>query len=111
MRKSIIAFMGAVAVAPLTAHATLSFRTAVIEVMQVESHERVGREDVIWLKITGSWSGVTCNADWGWFNSKTSPQLLATSLTARATGASLQVYVDDGAPKLEGYCQITVLTL
>jgi hypothetical protein len=63
------------------------------------------------VKLTGSWGAVNCLADWGWFNSKTSPQFLAAALTARATGMQARVYVDDGMPKLNGYCQITILTL
>lgn len=63
------------------------------------------------MRLTGSWGAVNCLADWGWFNSKSSPQLLATALTARATGVPARVYVDDGMPKLNGYCQITIVTL
>jgi len=79
--------------------------------MQVECHERVGREDVAWLKLTESRGAVNCLADWGWFNAKTSPHLLAVALTARTTGTQLNVYVDDEMPKLDGDCQVTIITM
>jgi hypothetical protein len=96
---------------PTVSHATLIYKTAPIDELQIESHESVGREDVAWVKLSGSWGAVNCLADWGWFNSKTSPQLLAAALTARATGMQARVYVDDGMTKLNGYCQVTILTL
>ena len=96
---------------PGLSRATLIYKTAPIDEIQIESHESAGREDVVWLKLTGSWGAVNCLADWGWFNSKTSPQLLAAALTARATVMQARVYVEDGMRKLNGYCQITVVTL
>jgi len=96
---------------PGVSQATLIYKTGLIDEIQIESHERVGREDIVWLKLTGSWGEVDCPADWGWFNSKTSPQLLAAALTTRVSAMQARVYVDDGMPKLSGYCQITIVTL
>jgi hypothetical protein len=111
VRVASAALITLAALSPPASQATLIFKTGVIDELQIESHERVGREDVIWLRLNGSWGAVNCLTDWGWFNSKTSPQLLAAALTARATGATVKVYVDDGMPKVDGYCQITIMTM
>jgi len=104
-------FSAMAVVSPGPSQATLIYKTAPIDELQIESHERAGREDVAWVKLTGSWGAVDCLVDWGWFNSKTSPQLLAAALTARSTGMQVRVYVDDGMPKLDGYCPVTIVTL
>lgn len=109
--RSALLFGLCAALCPLFSQATLIYKSAVIDEIQVESHERVGREDVIWIKLSGSWGEVNCLNDWGWFNSKTSPQLLAVALTARSTGTPVRAYVDDGMPKLAGYCQVTIISL
>jgi hypothetical protein len=67
------------ATTPGVSQATLIYKTALIDELQIESHESLGREDVAWVKLTGSWEAVNCLADWGWFNSETSPQLLAAA--------------------------------
>ena len=104
-------FSALAALSPGLSQATLIYKTAPIDELQIESHESAGREDVAWLKLSGEWGAVNCLSDWAWFNSKTSPQLLAAALTARATAMSARVYVEDGMAKLNGYCQITIITL
>lgn len=94
-----------------TAQAELIQRSGAITDLQIESHERTAsRADVVWIKMPGAWSA-NCNADWAWFNSKTSAQLLAGALSARVSSSSVMVYVDDSLPKLEGYCQVAIMTL
>lgn len=92
-------------------NATFLFKEGLIDAVQVDSHERVGTEDVVWIKLAGNWGAVNCSADWGWFNAKSSPQLLAVAITSRTTGVPVKVYVDDAMPKVQGFCQITIITL
>ena len=71
---------------PESALAAGGARTQLVDEIQLESHNRIGYEDVVWIRLNGSWSGLACGADWGWFNAKENPQFLATALTAQATG-------------------------
>jgi hypothetical protein len=93
------------------AKAELIQRSGAITDVQIESHERsASRADVVWIKLPGAWSA-NCNSDWAWFNAKSSSQLLAGALSARVSSATVTVYVDDSLPKLEGYCQVAIMTL
>jgi hypothetical protein len=87
-------------------------RTQLVDEIQLESNSRTGYEDVVWIRLSGSWpGGVACVGDWGWFNAKDNPQFLATALTAQATGRPLKVHVDDAYPKKDGICEIINLSL
>jgi hypothetical protein len=99
-------------VTPL-ADAATGFRTALVEEVQLDSHIRVGYQDAVWIKFSGSWAaaGTTCGADWVWFDGKEDPHFLATVLTARTTGTQLRIYVDDSLPKLGAACHIMTMML
>ena len=86
-------------------------RTAPIDLIQADSHTRVGNEDRFWIKLAGPWPDVSCGPDWVWFNAKENPQMVATVLMAKATGTSLQIYVDDSLPKKDAYCQVFAVSL
>jgi hypothetical protein len=91
--------------------ATPTHRTGLVEAVQMDNHSVTGREDIVWIKLTGAWSGTACPADWGYFNAKENPQLVATALVARSTQAPLDIYVDDSYAKVSGFCLITNLVL
>jgi hypothetical protein len=82
-----------------------------VEIIQVDTSAYVGREHVVWIRLTGAWSGTSCPADWAWFNAEDDPETMATVLMSRATSAALSVYVDDTLPKISGYCRVLTLTM
>jgi hypothetical protein len=94
-----------------SANAAITMRIGIIEDVQLNSHIRVGYEDVVSIKLTGAWPGVNCAADVVWFNAKEDPQFVATVLQARATGGELKVYVDDSLPKLGTICHVMTLAV
>ncbi|GFE82240.1 hypothetical protein GCM10011487_42400 [Steroidobacter agaridevorans] len=111
LKTTILGLAMFAAVSPVSSNATFLFKEGLIEALQVDSHERAGTPDVAWIRLGGSWGDVNCSDDWGWFNAKSSPQLLALAITSRTTGTPVKVYVDDSMPKAQGFCQITVITL
>jgi hypothetical protein len=111
LNKPLAVLAACVALHATGASATMSFRLAPIDEIQLDSHIRLGYEDAVWVRMNGSWPGVSCGADWGWFNAKDNPQYVATVLTARVTGAPVKIYVDDAKAKLNGSCQIMVITM
>jgi hypothetical protein len=88
------------------AAAAQSFLQMPLEEVQLDSHTRVGYEDLVWVKLNGSWPNVSCGQDWAYFNGKDNPHFVATVLAARATGATMKIYVDDALPKVAGSCQV-----
>src|SRR5687767_10447473 len=93
-RKSVLVLTAAFCFSPVT-YAANAWRVGPITQVQMDSHVRPGYQDVVWIFMAGSWSGVNCGADWAWFNAKEDAHLLAQVLTARATNSQLRVYVDD----------------
>lgn len=88
-----------------------TYRVVALEEVQLESHLRVNYADVVYLTATGSWDGTACLSNYAWFNAKENSQFLAMALTARATGASVKIWVDDTLAKLDGYCQILNMSM
>jgi hypothetical protein len=97
-----------VCASPFAGGAT-AWRVGTIPELQLDSHIRAGYEDLVWVYLPGSWSGVNCGPDWAWFNAKEDPHLLAAVLTARSTNSPLRVYVDDSLPKMGAACHVMTL--
>jgi hypothetical protein len=89
--------------------ATQAGKIGPIQEAHFYSHVRVDNPNTVWLKLPGTWPGTTCAADWGWFNAKEEPAMVAAVLVARTTGATVSVYVDDSYPKIYGYCHVTLI--
>jgi hypothetical protein len=110
LRLTILAFVAALSASSYSNAAT-AWRIGTIAQVQMDSHLRTGYQDAVWVYLPGSWSGVSCGADWAWFNAKEDAHLLAQVLLARSTNAPLRVYVDDSLPKLGVACHVmTVMT-
>ena len=93
------------------ANAAITLRIGAIEDVQLNSHVRPGYEDIVSIKLPGSWPGANCAPDVAWFNAKEDPHFLAAVLTARTTGGELKVYVDDSLPKLGTICHVMTLAV
>ena len=110
-RRSFVLFSLSCALSTSAVSAATSSRTGVIEEVQFEASNRAGYESLAYIRILGTWSGVTCNQTWAYFNSLDSPQLMAAALTARRSGQAIVLLVDDTYPKVDGICQIVNIRL
>ncbi len=86
--------------------AEMGKRTAAIEKIQAESANRVGYENILYIKQLGSWSATSCNTTWAAFNAQENPHLMSIALAARVSQMPVTVTVDDTYPKLGSICQI-----
>jgi hypothetical protein len=102
----------AVALFSQAAGAATAYRTGSIEVVQFDNASRPNFNNVVWIKMTGSWSGVSCGADWAWFSATNNAPLVAAALSAKAMQlTNVRVYVDDSLPWSYGGNACTVSTI
>lgn len=86
--------------------AAMSSRTGFVDEVQMESSNRSGYEDIVYIRIVGAAWTASCAEPWAYFRGSSNPQFLATALTARAKNMALTISVDDTYPTVSGICQI-----
>ena len=111
MKRSKIALLSAV-FAPFAVQAATGYRTAILDEIQSSAATSAAGPALVYLAQSTTWlGGVSCPTEWAYFDSKLNPHFLATVLTAAATQRVLRVYVDDSLPKVNGYCQVSNVSL